>query len=204
MRCKMLRATIVNYGVGNFFSVSNALKRLGIDVRILSEPTGSEDLVVLPGVGGFKAAMETLREKSQKIIDAAESGQVILGICLGLQLLFDWSAEGKCNGLSIVPGKVTLLPDNVKRPHMGWSQLQIEREDSKLLEGIGNGAWVYFNHSYHAIPEDRDVIAATALYGVRFTAVVEKDGILGTQFHPEKSGKTGAKILGNILKILRK
>lgn len=200
----MLKATIINYGVGNLFSVSNALTRLGLQVQILSKPMGDEDLVVLPGVGSFKAAMETLGETAQKIIDAADSGQTILGICLGLQLLFDWSAEGDCKGLALVPGKVILLPENVKRPHMGWSQLQIEKSDSKLLEGIADGAWVYFNHSYHAVPEDREVVAATALYGVRFTAVVEKDNILGTQFHPEKSGKTGARILGNLLKILRR
>jgi len=199
----MVKATILNYGVGNLFSVSNALRRLGADAEIASKPTGAEDLLILPGVGNFKAAMRALSNVRRKIADAAFSGLPILGICLGMQLMFEWSAEGNSKGLGLLRGKVILLPREVKRPHMGWSRLRIERE-SRLLEGVSDGAWVYFNHSYYAEPGDLGVVAATASYGVRFPAVIEKENLLGTQFHPEKSGKTGARILRNLLEIVRR
>lgn len=199
----MVKATVLNYGVGNLFSVSNALNRLGAEVEVRRNPAGNEDILILPGVGNFKAAIKVLEEHRDQITELALSGLPILGICLGMQLMFEWSAEGGLEGLGLLRGRVVELPERVKRPHMGWSRLRVERW-SRLLEGVAEGAWVYFNHSYYAAPEDWEVVAASAEYGVRFPAVVDGGNLLGTQFHPEKSGKTGALVLKNILSFVRR
>lgn len=199
----MLHATVINYGVGNLFSVSNTFGKLGFEVEIRETPTGKEDVVILPGVGSFNTAINRLGVNKYSIIDSVKSGVSILGICLGMQLFFERSEEGICRGLGLLRGEVMELPNNVKKPHIGWNILKVEK-DSGLLQEIGENPWVYFNHSYYPEPLSPDIISAKVNYGVEFTAVVEHGNIWGTQFHPEKSGKTGLRILENLRKILKR
>jgi imidazole glycerol-phosphate synthase subunit HisH len=201
---------IIDYGMGNLYSVSKALERMNVDYVISNEESvlDQADGYILPGVGAFKDAMAILNETGltlyiQKIV---ESGKPLLGICLGMQLLFEESEEnGLTKGLSLLPGKVVKIPENVngeklKVPHMGWNDLQI-KNDSPLLAGIDHG-YAYFVHSFYVDSEQTDALLATAQYGVDVTAVVGKDNVYGTQFHPEKSSELGLAILKNYIKIV--
>jgi glutamine amidotransferase len=201
---------IIDYGMGNLYSVSKALERMNVDYVISNEKAvlDKADGYILPGVGAFKDAMAILNETGltnyiQKIV---ADGKPLIGICLGMQLLFDESEEnGLTKGLSLLPGKVVKIPENVngnrlKVPHMGWNDLQIKR-DSPLLAGIDHG-YAYFVHSYYVDSEQTDALLATAQYGVDVTAVVGKDNVYGTQFHPEKSSELGLAILKNYIKIV--
>ena len=199
--------TIVDYSVNNLRSVQKAFEHLGFETFVTSdaEAIARADKLVLPGVGAFGAAMANLRQRAlaEPILDAVSAGVPLLGVCLALQLMFDWSEElGLHAGLGILPGKVEKFvpaPD-LKIPHMGWSELQIPRE-SRLLRGIESGASVYFVHSYHALPDDQSCIAATATHGIEFVAAVERDNVMACQFHPEKSSAVGLKILDNFARI---
>lgn len=199
-----MRGLIFDYGVGNLFSLKCALKRLNVEV-IISESLEKIkycDFIILPGVGSFDAAMKRLSKDKKLLISKLNSGLPCLGICLGMQLFFMESEEGMMKGLNLLKGKVVRLPDNVKVPQMGWNNLKIVKE-SRLLEGIDNNSWVYFVHSYY--PDvNEDCIVAYTDYGVRFASVVEKGNIFGTQFHPEKSGKVGAVMLRNFVKICKR
>jgi imidazole glycerol-phosphate synthase subunit HisH len=201
---------IIDYGMGNLYSVSKALERMNVDYIISNEESELEkaDGYILPGVGAFKDAMAILNETGlttfiQKIVAA---GKPLLGICLGMQLLFEESEEnGLTKGLSLLPGKIVKIPETVngttlKVPHMGWNDLQIQNQ-SPLLAEIDAG-YAYFVHSYYVNSEDKSPLLATAEYGVDVPAVVGKDNVFGTQFHPEKSSELGLAILKNYIKIV--
>ncbi|HEY4312090.1 MAG TPA: imidazole glycerol phosphate synthase subunit HisH [Pirellulales bacterium] len=198
---------IIDYGMGNLRSVQKGFEKVGHQATITSDPAVIADAphVVLPGVGAFEDAMHELEVR--KLIDvvrtAATSGRPFLGICLGLQLLFDVSYEGGCHqGLGILPGEVVRFAprEGFKVPHMGWNQLAIERQPP-IFTGLSPAPYMYFVHSYYVAPQDSQVIAAAAHYPDPFTAVVWRDNLFATQFHPEKSQQDGLQILRNFAEL---
>jgi glutamine amidotransferase len=199
---------IFDYGAGNLFSLKSALERNGAHkATIIRHIEGIKKFggLVLPGVGNFDPAMRSIAPHkellTQAIYDATDRGLPMLGICLGMEMLFEKSEEGILDGLKIFEGEVLLLArTRVKIPHMGWNNLQLTGRHSNLLLGVKDGSWVYFVHSYYVKPKDRGLIAANTHYGTRFPAVLERGDLYGTQFHPEKSGSVGAAILKNFLK----
>ncbi len=200
-----MRVAVLDYAVGNLFSITNALRRLGADAAATSEPRSlvEADAIVLPGVGSFPAAAERLRGLGGLLGDLAGE-KPLLGICLGMQLFFEGSVEGGgwTPGLGLLPGRVEELPPGVKKPHIGWNQVHPLR-DSTLLEDVPPGSYFYFVHSYYAETSGSHVAAYTE-YGVEFPSVVESPPIYGTQFHPEKSGRLGMRVLGNFLREARR
>ncbi|MEM2238589.1 MAG: imidazole glycerol phosphate synthase subunit HisH [Candidatus Caldarchaeum sp.] len=197
----MTRCLILHYGVGNVFSVENAFKRLGFEVEIASRPRRDTDCAILPGVGSFAAAAENIAPYRDDLLDLLKTGIPVLGICLGMQVLFESSEEGPGKGLGVFKGRVVALPDTVKRPHMGWNKIRKTRE-TEILGDVGE-EWVYFNHTYHPSPVDDNIVLARTRYGVEFPSIVGSGNIYGTQFHPEKSSKTGEKILRNFRRVVR-
>jgi len=192
---------VADYGAGNLHSIGMGLRRRGLEVRVTDDPRvlDAAAALVVPGDGAFGPAMARLRESgfAERIIAYVRSGRPFLGVCLGMQLLFDESVEGGSNrGLGVLPGRVVRLPGTVKIPHMGWNQLRVDRP-SPLLEGVPSGAYVYFVHSYHCAPSDPALVAATASYGADIAAVAGRGNVWATQFHPEKSGEIGERILNN-------
>lgn len=193
---------IIDYGVGNLFSLCSSLKYIGAESIVTSDKKiiQSADKLILPGVGAFGDAIEKLRQTGLDTIikEQAANGKEIMGICLGMQLLFEHSYEyGQHEGLGLLCGEVVpmkgTIPQNLKIPHIGWNALSITR-DNKLFKYIKDGECVYFVHSYYAQGCD-DSLIATAEYGKHLTAAVAKDNVMGCQFHPEKSGKVGMDIL---------
>ncbi len=193
---------IVDYGVGNLFSLKSSLQAVGADVTVTADPQilTAADQIILPGVGAFEDAARKLRESKldRVIVELAGQGKPLMGICLGMQLLFDKSWEfGEHEGLGLIPGQVhpirDVIPDDYKIPHIGWNALHLQKE-SPLLAGVSQGEHVYFVHSFYAA-DCSDFVIATAQYGAELTAAVQKDNVFGCQFHPEKSGKTGLAIL---------
>jgi glutamine amidotransferase len=199
------KIAILDYGAGNLFNLHHSIIQNG--ARIASVVNTLQNIkeydgLVLPGVGNFDSAIESIKGDSQILLEAMKSEFPILGICLGLEMLFDRSEEGKMKGLKILSGDVVMLPrSKVKVPHMGWNNLEIIKNDSKLLDGIKNGSWVYFVHSYHINPKNKSMVVATSNYGKSLPVVVEYNNILGTQFHPEKSGAVGSRIIRNFLAV---
>lgn len=197
---------IVDYGMGNLHSVSKAVERLGYEPLVTGEREEilAADGIILPGVGAFGDAMEQLRETSLDSVmkDAAESGKPLLGICLGMQLLFSRSEEhGKFEGLDILPGSVVRFTGgDYKVPHMGWNSLQFEKREHPLFAGLEEGH-VYFVHSYHVLPEVQADLLAVTDYGQPVTAIVGRGSVYGMQFHPEKSGDLGMSLLRNFLAL---
>jgi imidazole glycerol-phosphate synthase subunit HisH len=194
---------IVDYQMGNLRSVQKALERVGHQATITSDPRDLEkaERVVLPGVGAFEDAIAELQRRDlvQPLRDAVAAGKPFLGICLGMQLLFDVSYEGgQWPGLGILPGKVVRfeLPAEYKVPHMGWNGCRVVRR-SPVLGDIADGTHFYFVHSYHCVPEDESVVSLTADYHRPFVAAVWKDNLFATQFHPEKSQSDGLALLKN-------
>ncbi|MCM8778298.1 MAG: imidazole glycerol phosphate synthase subunit HisH [Candidatus Omnitrophica bacterium] len=198
---------IVDYKMGNLRSIAKAFEVMGAEVLITAQ---GEDLknaqaIVLPGVGAFGQGMRHLREQgiAPVLKEEIDKGKPFLGICLGMQLLFSYSEEqGRHRGLDIIKGRVECFPKNLKVPHIGWNQIKIKNQESKIkiLEGIPNGAYFYFVHSYYVVPENKEIILAKTDYGIEFPSVIQKDNILGVQFHPEKSQELGLKFLENFLK----
>ena len=202
--------TIIDYGAGNILSVEKALRHLGEEVCLSGDPAGIRDAekLILPGVGSFGAAMQRLREQNleRAIHEAVESGVPLLGICLGLQLLFDESEESPGEkGLGLIPGRVLRIPDapGIKIPHMGWNSLHLQN-DGRLFRDVEEGAFVYFVHSYYVQAKDPLCVKATAEYGVKIHASVEKENVFGAQFHPEKSSGTGLAILRTFASLGRR
>jgi imidazole glycerol-phosphate synthase subunit HisH len=203
----MTKIAILDYGAGNLFNLRQSILRNGGEtVSIVDNLSGLSkfDGLILPGVGNFDSAIHAIRKDSGLFMDAIDDGMPVLGICLGLEMLFDHSEEGTMDGLMVLPGEVLLLPrKQVKVPHMGWNNLE-PIKDSKLLYGIDDGAWVYFVHSYHINPRNKSIIVATSEYGDILPVAIERKNVFGTQFHPEKSGKIGAQIMKNFIKICEK
>ncbi len=198
---------IIDYGAGNLHSVKNALDFLGEENIVTNDPEviRSADRVILPGVGAFGDAMECMEKAGlvDVVKDAAQSGKPFLGICLGLQLLFESSEEKDgVEGLGIFKGRVVRIPqaEGLKIPHMGWNSLEIPKK-SKILCGLGENPFVYFVHSYYILPEDEGDVSAYTTYGSRLGIAVERGNVFATQFHPEKSGEIGMKILKNFISL---
>ncbi|MEA1865436.1 MAG: imidazole glycerol phosphate synthase subunit HisH [Euryarchaeota archaeon] len=199
---------IIDYGMGNLRSIHNALAKVGGNPVIISDSKSLSDLdadaVVIPGVGSFGDAMRNLAPFADGLLELVDSGTPLLGICIGMQVLFERSEESDVAGFGLIKGDVIRLPDGVKIPQMGWNELTLHRNnrDSDLLAGIDDGDFFYFVHSYYCVPDDERVIAATTDYGVDMAAVVEKDNIHAVQFHPEKSSKKGLLILKNFVEMV--
>ncbi|NPV92515.1 MAG: imidazole glycerol phosphate synthase subunit HisH [Firmicutes bacterium] len=198
---------IVDYGMGNLRSVQKGLESVGFAASITSRPEDIEGAagVVLPGVGAFGDAMNNLRSNGmdQAIRDYVRSGRPFLGICLGQHLIFDGSEEfGWNEGLGLLPGRVIRLPAGVKVPHIGWNQLRRVREE-KILNGIPDDSYFYFNHSFYLQLADSHITGAVTEYGSTIPAVVSRGNIYGIQFHPEKSSTLGLKILQNFGELVR-
>lgn len=194
---------VIDYGMGNLYSVKNALDFLGTESEITSDAAQlkNADGLILPGVGAFPDAMETLEKNglSDVIKKLAADGKPLLGICLGMQLLLDESEEVRsCRGLSLIGGKcIKINAPGLKIPHMGWNDLSFSDADCPLLKGIAAGTYVYFVHSYRAVLADESTLSAYTLYGEKIPAVIRKGNVFGVQFHPEKSEKAGLKMLSN-------
>jgi imidazole glycerol-phosphate synthase subunit HisH len=194
---------IIDYGMGNLYSLSKALERLGYAYEFVSVPERLQEYtgLILPGVGAFGDAIANIRELGleQGIHDYVASGRPILGICLGMQLLFDKSEEhGEHHGLGLLAGEVVRFQGDYKVPHMGWNQLKIKSNGNfPLLDGVEDGDYVYFVHSYHVRVQDQATLLATTDYEQDVTAIVGRGHVYGMQFHPEKSGDTGMRLLRN-------
>lgn len=201
----MVNVAIFDYGAGNLFSLKAALERNGAQNVIIIHDMNSLDKfdgLVLPGVGNFDPAVKSIEPYKDIFLKSIEDFMPILGICLGMEMLFNHSEEGTRDGLKILDGKVIILPKKkVKVPHMGWNNLEIIKKETKLLQGIKDGSWAYFVHSYLIVPENESIVSATSKYGVNVPAIVEEGNLYGTQFHPEKSGKLGAIIMKNFLNV---
>lgn len=199
---------IVDYGMGNLRSVQKAFEKLGIEAVITSNPRdlATADRVVLPGVGAFRDAIAELKRLDfvPAIHDAINSGKPFLGICLGLQLLFDVSFEdGEHEGLGVIPGQVVRFKSQpgLKVPHMGWNSLNLTQPDHPILKDITPGSYFYFVHSYHVVPQDSNIVAATSNHGSEFVAMIARDNLAAAQFHPEKSQKIGLQLLKNFAEM---
>jgi len=209
---------VVDYGMGNLRSVHKALEQVGVEAKVSSSPQEVEDAegVVLPGVGAFRDCLRNLERLNlvRPLRHALSSGKPFLGICLGLQVLFQESEEfERTEGLGFFPGRVVRFPSSLpdpdanqpeaflKVPHMGWNTIQ-HRANSPCLENLADESWVYFVHSYYVVPEDPGLVATTTRYGIEFCSSVAKDQIFACQFHPEKSQARGLAILRNFGRLL--
>jgi glutamine amidotransferase len=205
---KMVKIAVVDYDMGNLHSVCKGLQEAGAEPLITDKPSelSAADAIVLPGVGSFDPAVKHLRERDleQPLKDIIASGKPFLGICLGLQILFERSAEGTEPGLGIIPGEVLRFQPEpaLTIPHMGWNQLHLTQPQCPLWANIDPNAWVYFVHSYYVQPRHPQVTAATVTHGTQtVTAAIAQDNIMAVQFHPEKSSTNGLQILGNFVAI---
>jgi len=199
----MPKAVIFDYGVGNLLSLKCALEKVGLEtsIGISAKELAEADAIALPGVGAFSAAATKLDAVREVLINKVKDGTSLLGICLGLQLFFEESEEGPGNGLALFKGKTVRLPNTVKVPHMGWNTLNIVKQN-ELFDGVAEGSYVYFVHSLYPVPADKTIVCTQTEYGKTFTSAIASKNIYGTQFHPEKSGDIGLKILKNFAKIV--
>jgi glutamine amidotransferase len=198
---------VVDYGLGNLRSVTRGLERAGAAVTLTEDPASFDaaDGIVLPGVGAFSEGMDNAGPFRESLAEQAAAGKPLFGICLGMQMLLttseeaDHAGEGDAEGLDLIPGENVRFSRDQTVPHMGWNQLDVQR-DHPLVEGV-DGEYAYFVHSYYAVPDDEDAVVATTDYGVDFASIVanEAGNVFGTQFHPEKSGETGLQILRNFV-----
>ena len=205
-----MKLVVVDYESGNLRSVSRALESWGVSPLVSGEPEeiAAADAVVLPGVGSGPAAMSALRQRGlvEPLRDFADSGRPFLGICLGLQLLLDWTEEdGGAPCLGIVPGRVKRLPESnggptLKIPHMGWNSVALN-DAHPAMSGIDSGSYFYFVHSFYAEPSGSDGVLGMTEYALPFCSVYAKDNVIATQFHPEKSGPTGLRIYRNFIEM---
>ena len=196
---------VVDYGLGNLRSVTRGLERAGAEVTLSADPAefASADGIVLPGVGAFSEGMDNAGPFRAALEEEAEAGTPLFGICLGMQMLLttseeaDHAGQGDAEGLDLIPGENVRFARDQTVPHMGWNELDVQR-DHPLVDGI-DGEYAYFVHSYYAVPEDDAAVVATTDYGTDFASIIasEAGNVFGTQFHPEKSGETGLRILRN-------
>jgi glutamine amidotransferase len=201
----MPEAVIFDYGVGNLLSLKCALEKVGLNAKIgvSAQQLKKADAIALPGVGSFSAAITKLDAVKETLLAAVESGTPLIGICLGLQLFFPESEEGPGKGLALFEGKTVRLRGEVKVPHMGWNTLRLVKQN-EFFEGVENESYVYFVHSLYPVPADKEIVAAETKYGTTFTSAIASKNVFGTQFHPEKSGDIGLKILANFAKIVKR
>ena len=197
------KIAIIDYGMGNLRSVQKGFEKVGCEAVVSNDPgeLAAAEKIVLPGVGAFEDAIAELRRRKlvEPILAAIDAGKPFLGICLGLQMLFEVSYEnGRHEGLGVLPGEVVRfdLPPEYTVPHMGWNQLSVRRRPP-ILEGIADGAYAYFVHSYYVVPKDAGVIATETDYGLPFCSMVWRGNLYATQFHPEKSQSDGLRMLKN-------
>ena len=201
----MGKVAIFDYGAGNIFSLKSSLEKNDAQVDVITDLNHSNNYLglLLPGVGNFDPAIHSLNSSKKAFAEVLKNQIPVLGICLGMEMFFEKSEEGKERGLGVLEGDVILLPNKFKIPHMGWNNLQIKKS-SKLLEGVKEGSWVYFVHSYRANPKDPDIVKADSDYGINVPAVIESGLLFGTQFHPEKSSKVGSIMIENFLRECKK
>jgi glutamine amidotransferase len=197
---------VLDYGIGNLRSAQKALQRCGADARLTVDHglIAQADAVVLPGVGAFGACMAALRDADLEdpVEEAVDSGRPFLGICVGMQMLFDNSEEDESAvGLGVIPGTIRWLGTQLPRPQMQWNRLTLRNADDPMFRDLSDEAWVYFVHSLHAVPEDPAVIAATCSYGSEVNAAFRYRNVFATQFHPEKSGDWGLAMLANFVRV---
>ena len=192
------RITVLDFGMGNLRSVAKALERAGAEVDVSTVVDAGADGLVVPGQGAFGSCIANLGEQLQSVREWIGDGRPYLGICLGLQVLFDSSEESREPGAGIFDGPVRRLPGGMKIPHIGWNEV-FAREKATLFEGIDPGTRFYFVHSFYPDPIDVEIVAATTDYGLEFCCAAERENVFATQFHPEKSGEDGHKLLGNFL-----
>jgi imidazole glycerol phosphate synthase glutamine amidotransferase subunit len=199
-----VKITLLDCGVSNVASVESALRRLGAESQRAATPEAiaNADALLLPGVGHFEALLRVLDDRQLRapLCDAIRRGVPFLGICLGLQALYNGSDEApELTGLGLLPGRVCVLPAIAKLPHMGWNRLLLKKQ-SRLLEGLDANSYFYFAHSYAAIEQGEETVAACD-YGTEFVAVLESENMYAVQFHPEKSGDAGAQVLRNFVRL---
>ena len=197
------RIAVLDYGIGNLRSAQKALEHVGARAELTADASvaSSADAVVLPGVGAFGACMDSLRASGLESVvhHVVESGKPFLGICVGMQMLFDSSEEdARARGLGVIPGTVQWIPDYVQRPQMQWNQLTVRREDP-LLAGLGEHPWMYFVHSFHGVPTHDEDVVATVKYGETLNVAFRRGNVFATQFHPEKSAQAGLALLKNFV-----
>ena len=197
----MPEVLIIDYGVGNLLSLKFALEKAGLSAKITAptQQLKNVDAIALPGVGNFTAAAKALASVKAELVDTVNSGTPMLGICLGMQLFFQESEEGPGEGLALFKGKNLRLSGPVKVPHMGWNSLRMVRQN-ELFDGVDDDAYVYFVHSLYPVPVEKEIVCTQTEYGETFTSAVASKNVYGTQFHPEKSGDVGLKILKNFAK----
>ena len=201
-----MKVAIFDYGAGNIFSLKNSLEKNGAQVDIITSLTKSKEYsgLLLPGVGNFDPAVRSIRDYSSiDFKDYVGQSMPVLGICLGMEMFFEKSEEGREQGLCVINGEVIILPNTMKVPHMGWNNLEIKRQNN-FLDGVDDGSWVYFVHSYMIKTKEAELIVADTDYGIKVPAVIEQKNFIGTQFHPEKSGKIGSLMLNNFLSECKK
>ena len=196
----MTTVAIFDYGAGNIFSLKNSLEKVGASVDVITDfdSTNVYSGLLLPGVGNFDPAMNSIRNSTRIQFKQYVGEMPVLGICLGMEMFFAKSEEGKQDGLNVINGEVVVLPSTMKVPHMGWNNLEI-KQPGKILQGVEDGSWVYFVHSYMVSPDSAGVVTAVSDYGIKVPAVVEHGNFFGTQFHPEKSSGVGRVMLENFL-----
>jgi imidazole glycerol-phosphate synthase subunit HisH len=199
---------VIDYGIGNLRSAEKALQHVGAAAQLSSDPSfiAAADAVVLPGVGAFGACMSALRGCGLENVTlaAVASGRPFLGVCVGMQMLFDGSEENReARGLGVIPGMIEWIPGGVKRPQMQWNQLWFTRPDDPIVAGLGERPWMYFVHSLHGVPTDAGDVVATCEYGGVLNVAFRRGNVFATQFHPEKSGPSGLALLANFVTTAR-
>jgi glutamine amidotransferase len=201
------RVAVLDYGIGNLRSAQKALEKVGASAVLTSDASvvSAADAVVLPGVGAFGACMSALRDVGLESValDAVASGVPFMGICVGMQMLFDGSEEDSdARGLGVISGEVKWIPSTVQRPQMQWNQLNVTSGDP-MFSGLGESPWMYFVHSLHGVPTDPTCVAATVQYGDTLNVAFRKGNVFATQFHPEKSATAGLGLLHNFVKSVK-
>lgn len=198
---------IIDYGLGNLTSVKNALDKLNVPNFISDDPIKLKNStgLILPGVGAAGAGMKNLTDKGldRFIIGEIKNGKPFLGTCLGMQLLFEFSEEGDTGCLGIFRGKVKKFTGDLKVPEIGWNEVGIKGQESRIMKNINNNSYFYFVNSFYCQPEDKNIIAGETDYGITFASVIEKDNVFATQFHSEKSGDIGLQLLKNFAEVCK-